>query len=230
VPSGELVEDGGSLQPPPAERAQVGRSDLLRGGQEEPCQLAPGLLASRQPLGELPLAGEQVMGERAPGTVLIHEVGVREHEAAVQRDDGLVDVLLRSAGQLAQRRPRQRAFAADHLDELDLDPFRLVRPARSDQRRNEPRRDARRDSCDVLADADEAACGQLVLRAPEEAQLLRPPDEAAVLVAHGPVGGGVAVDLLPERGEDDVGLREEQREADLVDPLRCLRHGTDHAH
>jgi len=51
---------------------------------------------------------------------------------------------------------------------------------------------------------------------------------STVRVAHSPVAGRVAVDLLPERGEHDVRLREEQREADLVDPLRCLRQGADH--
>ena len=34
--------------------------------------------------------------------------------------------------------------------------------------------------------------------------------------------------LLPERRQHDVCLREEQREADLVDPLRCLRHRAHH--
>ncbi len=53
--------------------------------------------------------------------------------------------------------------------------------------RQQPRRDAGGDAREVLPDADEALRRQLVLRAPEEGQLVRPADEGAVRLADRPV-------------------------------------------
>jgi hypothetical protein len=92
-----------------------------------------------------------------------------------------------------------------------------VRAVRRDECRQEPRGDAGDGAREVLADAREAAVRQLILGPPEEVDL----------VGH-PVDFAASGHLLPERGQDDVGLRKEQCKADLVDPFRCLRHRANH--
>ena len=141
---------------------------------------------------------------------------------AVQRGDCLVDVLLRAARSASRSCGPVSGPSSAMLGDLDCSPFGCG-PVRRDEHRHEPWRDARRHPRDVLADADEPGGGQVVLRAPEEPHLLassgrtsRPASRTAQ------VRSGAAVHLLPERRQDDVGLREEQRQADVVDPGRCL--------
>ena len=81
------------------------------------------LVALGQALRQRPLAGEQVVRDRAPRAVLLDEMPVREHEPAVQRGDEPVDVLLRQPGQVAQLRAGQRALGGDRGDDR-----LLVRP------------------------------------------------------------------------------------------------------
>ena len=71
----------------------------------------------------------------------------------------------------------------------------------------------------MLPHADEALPRKLVLRGPQKAHRLAPPDELSARRC-GSTSPAGAADLLPERRQDDVGLREEQRQADAVDP--CL--------
>src|SRR6476661_843394 len=127
APLGDLIEDGRGLRAPPAEWTEVRRGHLTRRGQEHPRELSPCLLGRREPLRHLPLAREQVVGDGAPRTVLLDQMGVGEHESAVAGDHGLVDVLLGSAGQVAQYRPRERPLARDRVDELRFQALRLVR-------------------------------------------------------------------------------------------------------
>ena len=76
------------------------------------------------------------------------------------------------------------------------------------------------DAGEVLADAGGARGRKLVLRRPEERS------SPATSPRRRPVS---ARDLLPERRQHDVGLREEEREPDLVDPRGCRGERADHA-
>ena len=72
--------------------------------------------------------------------------------------------------------------------------------------------------------------GQLVLRAPEKAHLLAPAHERPVGLADRPAALGAAVHLLPERRQDDVGLRAgaargRRRRRRLLPPPACAPCG-----
>ena len=158
------------------------------------------------------------MRDRAPGAVLLDEVRVREDEPPVQNRHDPVDLLLRQAGQAAQLGARQGALGGDRVLDRLLVEARLDGFGRGDEQRQQARGDAGGDACHVLADTDESCPRQLVLRAPEERELVRPAHEIAFVVADRPVVRGRAVHLLPERRQDDVRLRKQERQADLVDP------------
>jgi hypothetical protein len=141
----------------------------------------------------------------------------------VERGDAAVDLALRGADGLAQLAAGQRAERADRRDQLSLEPVRLLALRLRDERRHHPRCDAGGHTCDVLADADQPARGQLVLRAPQKAHAVRPADERPVGLADGDRRSLVAGEPAPQGRQDDVRLGEEEREADVVDPVRrCL--------
>ena len=218
-PVRNLVEHlGGQLPAPPEHAGQIGRCELAGCCQDEQCELAARLVDRRQPLRQRPLPVEQVVRDGAPAGLLLDEMGAREHQAAVQDGKAAIDVTLRRADDPAQSRPGQRPLRADRRHELELERARLRRVALRDERRQRARRDTRRHPRDVLADTGEAASRQLVLRPPEQAQLGRPADERPIGLAHGEGRVGGARDLRPERGQDDVRLREEEGDPDLVDP------------
>ena len=144
-------------------------------------QLAACLLARRQPLRQRPLALHQVVRERAPRPVLLHEVRAREHDAVVQRHDRLVDVLLRrgrsrraAAGPVSG--PASRTVSATSRAVA----LRLGAVRRDERGARAAARCRPTDPRQVLAHAGEPCCGQLVLRAPEKAHLLAPAHERPV--------------------------------------------------
>ncbi len=167
-------------------------------------------------LRDLPLPRHQVVSQRAPRAALVDEVRAREDETVVERRDPAVDLLLLEAGRGAQLRSRQRAERGDCLDDGVVLGGLAVR---GDEQRHEPGRDTRHRAGEMLADTGKASSGQLVLRPPEEVDLVGVP-------VHFPA----CRDLLPQRREHDVGLRKEHRKADLVDPARRLRHRPYHPH
>ncbi len=193
-------------------------------------ELLPGGFLRWESAWQRPLARDEIVRDRAPGPAVLDEVRAREEEPPVERSDALVDLLLLGTEKPAQLRTGQRPFGAHGLDDPALEPFRLHGVGCGEERGHEPRRHAGDHAGGVLADAHEPACGQVVLRPPEEAHLLRPADEPAVGIAHRPVLLGAAVHLFPERGQHDVGLGEEQGEADAIDPRRGLFEGTDACH
>ena len=155
----------------PARSAAVSspaRPSTMRG------ELASRVVASGEPVRQLPLARNEVVRERAPRAVLLDEMRVREHQPVVQRGDRPVDVLLREAGRGAQLRAGERPFRGDRRrDRLEPRPG----PARRSRRRGAA---TSRGATHVatlarcLPDAHEAARRQLVLRVPEEPHLVAP--------------------------------------------------------
>src|SRR5437868_2222442 len=136
----------------------------------------------------------------------------------MERGDRPIDHLL----VLTRRFPELRAGQGSELADRGDDRVVVGRLAvRRDEQRYETWRNTGDDASEVLADTDETLLRELVLRRPEKAHRFAPRDELAIIVADRPVLLGAPVDLLPKRRENDVGLREEEREADAIDPGGC---------
>src|SRR5581483_12215471 len=105
--------------------------------------------ALRQLRRHVPLAGEQLVRQRAPRAILLDEMRAREDEAMVERGELPLDLLLREAGELAELRCRQRTVRADGCGDRAL----LRRCAvRGHEDGHEPRRDARDRTREVASD------------------------------------------------------------------------------
>jgi hypothetical protein len=73
----------------------------------------------------------------------------------------------------------------------------------------------------VLPGAHEPLLGKLVLPLPDAGEVRSEVDETLAVVAHGPVDVLPSGERLPERGQDEIVARIQQREPDAVDPRRC---------
>jgi 2-oxoglutarate ferredoxin oxidoreductase subunit alpha len=149
----------------------------------------------------------------------------------MQELDRLVDrLLVRRAQEPPQlgraRRPLlQHCFTDLPLERRELDVsevFRCSGPARQGvERREQPTSDERsRAARNMTPCTDTPPLGELVLPAPQAAELRCERHERTLLVSDRPLSVGRIRDRVPKGRQDDVGLTEDERHADLVDPGR----------
>ena len=159
VPVGDLLEDGGRLLAPPAERpAEVGRGQLARVAEHDRRELAACGLARREPLRQLPLARRAGRARARPtccparrGASSSARAGGGARRSAGRRPSSRAPVTSRSCG------PGQRPELARSRSTTGSS---VVRAARRSRRRASGRsRGATHaiDAREVLADADEPA-------------------------------------------------------------------------
>jgi hypothetical protein len=163
---------------------------------------------------------------------LVGEAGVRQHELPLQGVHRPVDVPLLGPREQAELAPGRRPSERERsLGQLELEPVEaglaeVVGPAGSPRQRVDRADECRRDEGgrprDVQPDAGELPGRQLVLPAPDDLHLRRERDERALLVANRPLERHRAGDRLPQRRQHVVPVGEQEREAHLLQPGRCL--------
>ena len=213
---------GASRAPRRGRRRSARRCGRGRGG-----QVAPRVLARRQPLRQRPLALDQVVRERAPRPScstrceLVRTSRGAARRAPCRRPSSRARSP-RAAPARSAGRPPRTASATRRAVPSGAAPFAATSVGTSRGAMHATTR-AR---CLPTQTSPAAGSSSFAPQRKPISSLQRTNVPSGV--AHRPAALGAAVHLLPERRQHDVGLRQEQREADLVDEGRCLLQRAHH--